>query len=184
MTKLSNLFFALLLSLTFIACNDDDNASPENLAGTSWKAVEFEATIESTANAGGTEIKTISTAAGSNFDYSLSFADITYSTEGSYDIDTEVSSNGAVISSDQSSYKEVKGNGGYTISGDTITVVGTFFNLEVNGIDFSQFQSSTMATYKVDGNKLTFTQEEESTNSFGGTSSTSKIIARSVWEKQ
>jgi len=178
MTKLSNLVL-LALSVFFLAsCNDE--ASPENLIGT-WEASEFVADVETTVNTGGMSITSATSVAGSNFDYELEFKEVSYATSGAYDVATEVSSDGRVISNTNDSYKNVVGEGSYTASGDTITINGNFFEFKINGFSANQFQASSVAKYEIDGDKLIFTQEEVSTTSFAGSTSTNRITSKSVW---
>ena len=174
--------FILCMLFSIIACNDDDNATPENLAGTSWKAVEFESEVEITTNASTTNFSY--GFEGKNMDYVVTFDENTYSTEGSYDFETEFTSNGEVISNDTQAYTDVMGSGTYSTSNDTISFTGNFFKLEFNGQNLGLLQNTSTAKYEISGNQLIMTQNDVVEASQGSLTNTSTITSRSVWEKQ
>jgi len=89
-----------------------------------------------------------------------------------------------VIFDDTQTVSNVNGVGTYSTSGDIMTLDGTFFEFESGGVDLSAMNGEQSANFSIDGNRLTFMQDEEETTTVQGITSTSRLISTSVWVKQ
>lgn len=184
-TKLLTLFaFICLVG----ACNNDDEASPtaaaNGLEGT-WTAVEFSASTSTSSNINGQAFDSTSEIEGSNLDYDLVFTDDAFTTNGGYTIAISASSGGQVVTNTTDTYTDVNGNGTYTVQGDSMTITGSFFEFNVNGIPYDLGNGSQTAHFEINANgDLIFSQNETTTDNTNGILTTSNIVSTSRWQKQ
>ena len=189
MIKLTKLLFLLSLVIFLGSCdNDDDDStgSAADLIGT-WIATSFEyETSSSTSGSGIPDSEVMTEANGSNLNYELTFTQSNYTTSGSYDMTITATQDGNVVADTTQSYTNVTGAGTYSVMGDQITVGGSFFDFDVDGIDLSAFTiGDQTATYKITSDdKLEVTQDAEISSTVQGITSTSTIRSKSVWERQ
>ncbi|MEM6725576.1 MAG: hypothetical protein AAF598_16160, partial [Bacteroidota bacterium] len=102
----------------------------------------------------------------------------------SYTITSDLDVDGNTSSSTDD-YTNVTGTGTYTATEDELTILGSFFDLTVDGFDFSGFDTgSQTVNYSIDGNILTISQEETTEDSSGGFTTTSTNSSVSTWELQ
>lgn len=185
MLKLTKLFFALSLIAFMSACsNDDDASSSTELEGT-WKAVSFSLNTNTSTEVMGSTVESVVTALGSNFDYSLVFTSAAFTTSGGYDLETSGSTAGQAITPMTSSYSDVDGAGTYTTSGNEMTVNGSFFTFDFNGVPYTGSNGPQTVNYEINSNdQLVFTQDETTTTTTSGTTVTATVTSSSTWEKQ
>jgi len=172
---------ALLISLSACGGNDDPE---DELIGT-WELISFDVTTEAVIETMGDVTTTTSVLTGTDLDYRLTFEASTYSTEGNYSYDITTTLDGDVIGTSTTTNTDVSGNGSYTSTETTITSDGAFFQLEVDGIDINAIQGQVSADYEIESDgSLVFTQDDETTTTVQGISSTSSLVATSRWRKQ
>lgn len=123
------------MCFAMFSCNPDDNDTPtsDDLIGT-WEVIEFTADAESSVTFNGETTSSISEIGGENLNYTLTFTEDRFSTIGSYDVKTLTMTTGFPTQTDNTSYRDVTGNGSYSISGSQMTIDGAFFVLEVDGM--------------------------------------------------
>ncbi len=186
MTKLIKIFSFLFLIVMVSACNNDDESSTnaEDLVGT-WRAISFEATNSVAITGTGADVTTSTDITGSNLDYEVTFTESNFSTSGAYDIEATVEVVGVSTTTSNDSYTNVSGNGTYTVDGNMMTIDGSFFELEVDGVDLSAFGEEQTVNWEInsDGN-LVITQDETDEVTISGVGTTSTVTSTSVWEKQ
>jgi len=170
------------------ACGgDDDNGGDEGLVGT-WKAISFSADISSTTTGGGADVTSSNDINGSNFDYEVTFTESSFTTAGGYDISitTEIVSGGTVNSIDTNdTYSDVDGSGTYSTNGDEITLNGSFYTFNVDGVPYGQGNEAQTAKFEINSNgQLVITQDETQTTTTQGINVVSVVESSSVWERQ
>ncbi len=186
MIKFFKFLFLSSLIISMNACSDDDDSSSsemDEIVG-SWKAKSFEFDTKSTIDFAGIETSSETSGSGSNLDYTLVFEESTYSTSGGYDVDVTTSSNGEVLSMSTQSYSDVDGSGSYSTQDDLITIKGSFYEFEVDGVDLTSGSQEQTVTFKLEGNQLTFIQDEQKTETINGISTVTHTKSTSVWERQ
>ncbi len=186
MLKLAKLFFTLSLLIFINACANDDDVStdPESLIGT-WSAISFNADIESSTMVEEEDFLISTIALGSNFDYNVTFTESAFTTSGGYDMTTSGSFNGDIISESTDSYSNVSGSGTYTADNSSLTIGGSFFAFEFNGMNLDSQGSTQTVSYEINSNnELVITQNETMETTTSGVTSTTTIVSSSTWEKQ
>ena len=184
MIKLFKLIFPLSLVLLIASCSkDDDTAARSGLEGT-WTATAMPVNL--TNSAGGTTA--VSTITGNTFDYDLSFEESTFSTEGNYSATSVVVVDGYSTITDID-YTDVMSAGSYSIDGNIITIEGDgFFNFEAPGtIDPTGGAGMTgtqNATFEINGDVLTMSQNETLTTTFNGITTTAIIVGSYTFERK
>ena len=88
------------------------------------------------------------------------------------------------VFNDELSVTNVTGAGTYTTLDDIITTNGALFELEFDGQDLSALQGEANANFSINGNTLTFTQDEEMISVTQGVTTTSVIQSKSTWTRQ
>lgn len=183
MLNLTKLLFALTLILSLGACNSDDDPNPSDLEGT-WTAVSFSANVMSTSDFNGNEFTSTVDVVGSEFDYDLTFTDAAFTTSGGYTLDIDFDAGGSSQSSTDT-YTNVSGNGTYATTDTEMTINGSFFTFEFNGMPFLTADDTQTADYEIneDGD-LIFTQNETMTSTQSGSTTTSVVVSSSKWVRQ
>ncbi len=186
MIKLTKLFLAFSLLAFLSSCGGDDEptVTDDSIIGT-WKAVSFDAEIETTTDFFGTETTILSSIEGSNLDYEVTFDETTFMTNGSYDISYDVTFDGVEFPVPEQSVTDVSGDGTYSTDGNIITINGAFYELEANGVDYTALDEGQTAEFEINGNgELIITQDEEMETTQSGTTATVKVVSNSVWVRQ
>lgn len=180
MTKLLKLSFAFSLLILVFSCGKDDDpvAARGDIEGT-WTATGMVANVE-TNSSGNTSTVDVT---GSNFDYDLTFTADAFSTEGSY-TGTNVISSGGFNQTQVVEYTDIMGSGTYTIDGNVITTMGSFFDFDASGMGSSGNSEPQNAQFSIDGDVLTMTQNETTTSTFNGQTSTSVIVGTYTFRKK
>ena len=164
MKKLS-LLFSVFILLTAFTCENEplegdfvtDDPNQNSIIG-EWTTVAFEATITTSNEVAGEIFEIEILAEGSNFDYNVVFNNSTYTTSGGYDMETSTIVNGEINDSLTSTLTDVNGQGNYSISGNIMTIDGSFF--EVDGAETDGGIQTAEFVLSADGQTLTFNQDE------------------------
>ena len=184
MKKLNSLFL-LSLAIFLMACGGDDDPSANGIDG-EWTAISFNADIESTFSSPDIQpvVSTFSIVA-SNLNYDLDLNGDNYTTMGDYTITQSGSTDGVSIPEQTSEFTNVSGSGNYTINGDVISVSGSFFELELDGVMMADISGPAEANWSINGDgQLTFSQNQNITQDIPGLTSTTSVVSTSVWERR
>lgn len=188
MLKLTKLFFMLTLLTFMTACsNDDEESTPDasSLVGT-WSAVSFTADITSVVAIPVTgDITSTTNAVGSNFDYTVTFTDAAFTTAGGYDVMTSGVAAGVNIPETTSTYSDVDGSGTYTSTDTELTISGSFYSFDVDGMDLDALGETQTVEYEINSDdELIITQNETMETTAGGFTTTTTIVSSSKWTRQ
>ena len=164
--------------------NNNGGNNSEDIVG-EWTTISFNANTIATTTFNGVAIVSDSDITGQNLNYNITFTDSQFQTFGSYDARVITEVDGNVISDDTSSYTNVSGSGDYTANGNIMNLNGSFFELEIDGVDTSSFEENQTLTFQLssDGQRLTFTQNEERTENQMGIETVINIIGTTVLER-
>lgn len=192
MKNLKTFLLLLLISLVFTACDNEplegfeengNNPFGNSLVGT-WALVEFNTTVSSSSTVGGIPFESSTVIEGNNPDYNLTFTSDAFFTSGNYGYTATTTING--VSNTQEIFLEnVNGVGTYTATDTEITIDGSFFSLEFDGMDLSEFGEEQVIAYVIsnNGQTLTFDQNTTETTAFGGETVVLTATGTSVWTK-
>ena len=185
MIKLTKMLFALSLLVLVTACGgDDDGPSTNDLLGT-WVVVSFDGDIESTTTFDGTTTTSEVAILGSNLDYRVTFTETAWTTAGGYDVTNTTSVNGMPPATLTSSNTNVSGSGTYSINGNVMTIDGSFFEFETNGVPTAGTNGPEMADFEINSNgQLVLSQDKTIESNQSGVVSTTTIKTTSVWRKE
>ena len=169
-----NLFcFALLVSL--ISCGSEETET--TLEGT-WTAVEFSASISLTTSDGETGTIEIES---TDLNYDLTLDGSSFTTSGSYDVTVTASLTGVGTETIDQSYTDVMGSGTYTSTDTDITIDGSFFELELDGMPFMITGEAQSGPYEINSDgELIFEQDE----TISETEVTGSVRSFSKWVKK
>lgn len=184
--KLFNLFFLLLVSLSFVACDDDEDpvSSEDGIVGT-WSAQSFEFDLESSTTSPDFDVETVSSGTATALDYTLTFtAEGNWTAVGSYTLNITSSSDGVQTSAQENMYSSVTNSGTYTVAGDLLTINESFFTLELDGMTLGGGNGPQVVPFAISGNTLTFTQDDETEVMSGTATTSSKTFSESVWARK
>ncbi|WP_299336170.1 hypothetical protein [uncultured Psychroserpens sp.] len=153
------------------------------LVGT-WALVDFTADINTQTSFGGIDFVVDFLTEATDSDYILEFTETSYTVNGDYELTSSTTVNGETTSYTDS-YTDVSGSGVYSTDGNEMTVDGSFFELDVDGVEMEVLQGEQTATYELsaDGQTLTFSQNDVETQNEGGAETTTIIVSESVWQK-
>jgi len=187
MYKLTNLTLAMLMMLLLAACGNDDETPPitssDDLEDT-WTVISFSADVESVSEIQGQTITSDVDIVGSNMAYDLTLDGSQFTTDGNYEMTLTSTVNG-MTQTNTDSYSNVMGTGNYTNDESTITINGSFFDLEWNGIDLSATQGEQTADYTINADdQLVISQNEIMTTNSNGIMMTTTFVSSSVWERK
>ncbi|NRD18586.1 hypothetical protein HNV08_00890 [Winogradskyella eckloniae] len=197
MKKLLSLF-CLFTLLTAFTCEDeplDDgiNSGSNNgdtnvaLIG-SWDLTDFNVTLQTSTEFNGLGISSDIEIQSIEENYVLTFTESSFTTNGSYTYDTDIIVNDEPAVSESYTLENVSGSGIYSTSGNVMTVDGSFFEFEFEGMEDSVLEGEQTGTFAIsaDGQTLTFSQDEtvSQTDPTTGTVTTSATSSTSVWTKQ
>ncbi|WMI67171.1 hypothetical protein [Mangrovimonas sp. YM274] len=194
--KLTNLFALAILLSAFTCENEPLDSEISGVDGNNtgnsgaslvgdWTTVSFNATMNTSTGMGGMNMEVDAAMEGVNMDYIVTFTNNTFSTNGSYDIETDLTVNGMDNGTTTSSLSDVNGTGNYSTSGNTITFDGSLFDLEVDGIDTSALGEAQSGEYSLsnNGQTLTITQAQDINQSQQGVQVTSTVESVIVLNK-
>jgi len=187
MKLLNTIAVCLFFSLIIMSCGDDDPMDDPAVKGLDgeWKVTSLTVDLTSTISAVGINLSTTSVGNGKDLDYTLNLDNGNFTTMGSYGLELSTTTSSDPIPNVVSqSYTDVSGSGTYTNTDDEITVNGQLFDFEVDGVSFTQMTGPATASYTVDGDVLTVTQDEEMTTSTLGVESIVQMKSESVWARQ
>lgn len=184
MIKLSKLLFLASLLIFMSACGDDDEPENAALEGT-WKAISFNADVESTTEFSGTTTSSQSVITGNDLNYELNLNDPNWTTSGDYGYNVNTTVDGQTLQDEDLAVSNVSGSGTYSVSGNMMTINGSFFEFEFNGMTMTSMSDSQTVEFEINSDgQLVFTQDEEMESTTSGVTSISTVKSTSVWEKQ
>jgi len=175
--------FALILSLTACGDDEDDTMTSTDLVGV-WDAQSFDALSTSTTIVSGMSFTTITEIEGIDIDYELTLNESDFTTVGEYTYTANVNTDGILVLDTMLSVTNVTGVGTYTTLDDIITTNGALFELEFDGQDLSELQGEANANFSINGNTLTFVQDEEMISEIQGVTTTTVVQSTSTWTRQ
>jgi len=163
--------------------NTDDDLLGE------WSLVEFSSSISTVTDFSGQLIESDIDIESTTVDYTLNFTANNYTTSGSYSYVADVVANGFEVTGEPYTLENVSGSGSYSTNGNEMTVDGAFFEFELDGmVETGVFDEEQTAPYQIsdDGQTLTFTQNETTTQTDDATGTVITIDNNSisVWSKQ
>ncbi|MUU79121.1 hypothetical protein [Winogradskyella endarachnes] len=190
--------FCLFTLLTAFTCEDEplddgidsgSNTSDTNVALIgSWDLTDFSVILETSTEFNGESFTSNIDIQSTEEDYVLTFTESSFTTNGSYSYDTNIVFNGETTQSEPYTLENVSGSGTYYTSGNLMTVDGSFYEFEYEGMDQSILDEEQTGTFEIseDGQTLTFYQEEtiSQTDPVTGTVTSSATNSTSVWTKQ
>lgn len=177
--------FALIFIVFVSACESGGDESPTtSLVGT-WTAVSFSADVQSTSSFNGTNISSSSVTTGSDFNYDVTFTETAFTTSGSYTVNSTISVNGGDQQTITSEVTGVSGSGTYISTAEELTLSGSFYDLELNGLPVQAEGQAQTASYEITSNgELIISQDETITLTQSGVSTTVSIVAASRWTRK
>jgi len=188
-------FLSFLTLLTVFSCDNeplDDSISSgssnnnNGLVGV-WSLVEFDVTTSATTNFSGQTVSTEIAVFSTETDYTVEFTENAFITDGNYTYNANVEVDGSTVSNDTYTLNNVSGNGTYITSGDELTVDGSFFEFDFQGMDSSVLEGEQTVVYAItdNGETLTFTQNETvtETDAATGLEVTNTTNSTSIWTK-
>ncbi|OMP30584.1 hypothetical protein [Mangrovimonas sp. DI 80] len=164
--------------------NIEEDVANSQLSG-DWNTVSFNATMSTSTGMGGMNMDVEAVMEAVNMDYVVTFTANSFTSAGSYDIETDLTVNGIDNGTTTSSLTDVDGNGNYSTSGNTITFDGSLFELEVDGLDTSALGEAQTGQYTLtnNGQTLTITQSQDLSQSQQGVQVTSTVESVIVLNK-
>ncbi|OAV43810.1 hypothetical protein [Lewinella sp. 4G2] len=184
--KLFNLFFILLVSLTFASCDDEEDpvSSDDGIVGT-WDLQTFEFDVESSTTSPLFNSESVTSGTATASDYQVTFTDNgTWTATGSYSVTITSTVDGVRQASTPNDYTSVNNTGTYTVDGNLISVDGSFFTLEFQGMQISGVGGPQVVPFEINGNTLKFTQDDESEITSGEVTTETRSFSESIWERQ
>lgn len=161
MTRLFVFAIAMTAIIFYSGCSEDEPETTPSLIG-DWKATGLDAEVEFDVVVLGFPVTTTSDVTGSNFDYNVSFTETAINTNGSYDLTISTTVPGQGTESETRSFTDVTGNAAYTLDGDKLTITGSIFDLNLDGIDLDALSNSQELTVTFDdSDNVTFKQTQE-----------------------
>lgn len=184
--------FTLLFAFT---CEDEpldfdvessNNNTDSELIG-EWNLSSFDISVSTTTNFQGQEISSDIEIYSTTVDYELDFTQNNFNTNGSYSYIADVTANGISVPTESYTLNNVNGSGSYSVSGNEMTVDGSFFEFTFEGMDFAELDGEQTANFEItnNGQTLTFSQNE-TTNEIDATTGaeiTSSVVSTSVWTR-
>ncbi len=162
---------------------DPDNQVNGSLVG-SRSLVSMDADMTTTTSFQGFDFSGVFDAEVTDSDYTLVFAEDTYTVSGDYEM-TITSTFDGVTETYTDSYTNVTGGGNYSTNGNIMTVDGQFFEFDLEGAPTDVASGEQMAEFQLsnDGQTLTFFQDETITQNEAGFEATVEVVSTSVWQK-
>ncbi|MEM6686754.1 MAG: hypothetical protein AAF617_13305 [Bacteroidota bacterium] len=198
--KRTSLLLLIFISLTAFTCENEtldfevEEAvspgavnNPGTIVGT-WRAVSLDADIQTATTIIGITTNAITDIVGENLDYTVTFTEDSYISQGSYSVSVSTSFDGmAPVTSSQAS-DNVSESGTYQNTGpNTMLLDNPFYTLSVPGVDTSAVtgeQQELQYTLSADGQTLTFVQNQQDTQSLVGFDISVSVISTSVFTRE
>lgn len=164
-----------------------DETDPNLLLG-DWQLVEFSADLNTSTEFMGQTVSSDVQISSTTVNYNLNFTETNFTTNGSYSYETEITANGIEVPQETYTLTDVSGSGSYTTDGNEITIDGSFFEFSFDGMDFDELTGpqTVMFQFSNNGQTLTFTQNETTTDTQASTGATvtTTQVSTSVWTRQ
>ena len=187
MKILKSLFLLSFAVLLLASCgDDDDNPTSTNELDGEWTAISFEVDAVSTITIDGIDPSvTTSRIVASNLNYDLDLDGDNFTTMGDYTATLSTEAAGISIPDQVSEFTNVSGSGEYTTDGNVISLSGSFFELELDGVMMADITGPVDANFNIASNgQLTFTQDQVIEETQPGITSTATVMSTSVWERR
>ncbi|WP_350287012.1 hypothetical protein [uncultured Croceitalea sp.] len=182
--KILKLLIALCLIVSITSCSKDDNgttpADAQSIIGT-WSLNMLQADIDLSGTFNSIPFQGTARSVGENFDYTITFTETNYTSQGSYDIVTTGTVNGIPLDEDRQTIVEEASTNTYSFNNGSIEFDANAFEFESQDISFSD--PSDLQEYDVafDSNgNLIMTQVIETTVEQDGIPITTSVDARIV----
>jgi len=187
MYKLTNLTLAMLMMLLLAACGNDNEITPpsDGLEDT-WKLISIEIDAETTTTtlSGQTTVSNIE-AYGVNFVYDLTLDNGNWATEGSYEMIVSATLDGMQLPSNTDSYDDIMGLNTYHNDSTRITISGSFFEFEYDGINYAPLLNPQTADYTINADDQLEISNSQTLYSYMPPGSiTSTVAYTSMWERK
>ncbi|MDN3491558.1 hypothetical protein [Winogradskyella bathintestinalis] len=197
MKKIVSLF-CLFTMLTAFTCENeplDDGIDSETDTGVNnvdiigtWDLTDFDVTLTSSTEFNGQNLTSEIAIQSTEENYVLNLTPNNFTTNGSYAYDTNIIVNGETFSSEPYMLENVNGSGTYSINGNEMTIDGEFFEFEYEGSeeDTLNGEQTVMFTISADGQTLTFSQDETTseTDTISGIVTSNTTNSTSIWTRQ
>ncbi|OBX21114.1 MULTISPECIES: hypothetical protein [Bizionia] len=182
--------------ITFTACdnepldrglntlNSSNNTNSSSFIG-DWEIVSFETETDTEITFMGETNTSNNDIVGLDMNYIVSFTENTFETAGDYSMHLITSFNGSVLQEQTETYSNVSGSGTYTVSGNTLTTDGAFFEFEFQDVDMSDYAGEQTVQYAFSngGQTLTIIQTQEISEDQGGIESTTLVYSVTIMNK-
>lgn len=193
MNKLRSILCLLVLCTVFTCDNEPydgdiilDSNNNEELIG-AWNLLEFDVTVNTSSIIDDETIVSDIDIVSTNAAYVLEFSESTFTTQGSYSYNAEIIFDLDLVSEETYTLTDVMGSGMYSTNGNEMTIDGSFFEFEFQGVNNTVLQGEQTTNFEIsdDGETLTFTQNETTTETDNttGTVITSSTNFTSVWTR-
>ena len=172
------------MMLLLAACGNDDETAPGDGLEDTWTVISFDADVESTTMTQGQTIASVVDIVGGNMAYDLTLNGSEFTTAGDYEMTITSTVNGMTQTSTDG-YSDVTGGGSYSNDATTLTIDGSFFELEWNGIDLTSTGGEQTVDYAINADdQLVISQNDTSTTDANGIMITTTVVSTSVWERK
>ncbi len=185
-------YFLIFLSYTLLSCSDDNevsmasgetemskNSVNKDLLG-DWTLDTLN--IEATTNT--SNVLTVTEMTGVNLNYKLSFDESNYNISGSYDLNSNILINNQQLSFANESITDVEGVGGYRSTETNIISEGSFFALQVQGVDVTKSAPQQTSNYEIHDNRQLIISQLLNIDTIVSEVAINILVdSRSVWSK-
>jgi len=183
---LFTLFFAFTCENEPLDFDAETGGTDSDLLG-EWNLVEFDVQVSTSANFQGQDISSNIEVYSTTVDYTVNFTENNFTTNGSYSYVADVVANGMNIEGESYTLDNVSGSGSYSVTGNEITVDGSFFEFSFEGANFAEFDEEQTVMFQItdNGQTLIFTQDETTTETDAATglTTTTTQVSSSVWTR-
>lgn len=185
MHNLTKLLLGLFMIFSLASCGGGDDENTDDALNGTWKLVSAESEVQTTFVSSGETFTNIATTEFEDLDYSMTFEGSNFSTSGGYTTTTTLLVDGITIQTEPVTLTNVSGSGTYSVSGNQMTINGAFFDISYEGQMTTGASQAQTTDYEINANgQLVFEQDETVEQTVSGTTATSHVVSKSVWEKQ
>lgn len=179
------LAIVIVVGVAFLsACNEGNDSTPTNTLIGTWSLSDMEADVEATTAAGPISL-TASTAIDLiEADYQIVVTENTMTASGSYSLELTINIDGLPPTTTTYEFNDIAGSVDYSVSGNTLNVEGSYFDLGVDGANFSEAGTTLEITYAINGDQLTLTQNQTTTIEEDQASVNVTVSQVSTWTRQ
>jgi len=185
--RISYLIFFYALTFLLSSCGGDDDLMPvsaEDLIG-DWTAVAVESSVVTESTFDGITTKVTASNVGVDIDYTMSLDGTNYITSGGYDVEGQVTIEGAGSFPVNTGFTDVSSSGTYTVSGNQLIADGDAFSIQIDGVEEAVSTEDQATTFGINSDGqlvLSLDFSMESTES--GSTTNTVVLSSSTWEKR